>query len=84
MSAPVERALRDVTLFPLWLDNPAAPTPERPLSDPQAALGQGHHERPFLAESCRWCPGQSNDALGSIAVINRPGRNRLLSGGKQT
>ncbi len=31
MSAPVERALRDVTLFPLWLDNPAAPTPERPL-----------------------------------------------------
>ena len=29
MSAPVERALRDVTLFPLWLDNPAAPTPER-------------------------------------------------------
>ena len=31
MSAPVERALRGVTLFPLWLDNPAAPTPERPL-----------------------------------------------------
>jgi glycine/D-amino acid oxidase-like deaminating enzyme len=31
MSAPVERALRDVTLFPLWLDNPAAPMPERPL-----------------------------------------------------
>ncbi len=58
MSAPVERALRDVTLFPLWLDNPAAPTPERPLSDPQAALGQGHHERPFLADFCR-CSGMT-------------------------
>jgi len=31
MSPSVERALSDVTLFPLWLDNPAAPTPERPL-----------------------------------------------------
>jgi glycine/D-amino acid oxidase-like deaminating enzyme len=31
MPASVERALSDVTLFPLWLDNPAAPTPERPL-----------------------------------------------------
>ncbi len=31
MPASVERALGDVTLFPLWLDDPAAPTPERPL-----------------------------------------------------
>jgi len=31
MPVSVERALRDVTLFPLWLDNPAAPAPERPL-----------------------------------------------------
>jgi hypothetical protein len=61
MSAPVERALRDVTLFPLWLDNPAAPTPERPLSDPQAALGQGHHERPFLADFSRSHPMEPNE-----------------------
>ena len=31
MPVSAERALRDVTLFPLWLDNPAAPMPERPL-----------------------------------------------------
>ena len=31
MSRSVDRALSDVTLFPLWLDNPAAPEVERPL-----------------------------------------------------
>ena len=31
MSSSVDRALGDVTLYPLWLDNPAAPAVERPL-----------------------------------------------------
>jgi glycine/D-amino acid oxidase-like deaminating enzyme len=31
MSNTVDRALSEVTLFPLWLDNPAAPPVERPL-----------------------------------------------------
>lgn len=31
MPVPVKHALGDVTLFPLWLDHPDAPTPERPL-----------------------------------------------------
>ena len=31
MSVSVERALSDTTLFPLWLDHPDAPTPERQL-----------------------------------------------------
>jgi len=80
MSAPVERALRDVTLFPLWLDNPAAPTPERPLSDPQAALGQGRYERPFMAEKRRSRtarvdpirPFKVADANVGFRITNRP------------
>ncbi len=84
MSAPVERALRDVTLFPLWPDNPAAPTPERPLSDPQAALGQGRRERLFLADSRRSAMRTPEVLVGSESDERGHHQRGLLLGVKQT
>jgi glycine/D-amino acid oxidase-like deaminating enzyme len=37
MAVSLQRALNDAILYPLWLDHPDAPTPERPLIGPTEA-----------------------------------------------
>ena len=53
---------------------------QRLLSDLEADLGRVHCERPFLADSRRWCSGKSNDGWGSKGDSLRSHRKRLELG----
>ena len=58
--------------------------PERPFCDPQADLGQGHHERPFLAEGCLSPFRLPEGRFGSKPILRRHRQEGLLPEVKQT